>query len=90
MQLFLLTFGLLVLVVAAMAVGVIVQRKAMASSCGGLGSVGIDKACDCDDPCDKRKKRMAKEQAWKENKLSKRVFFYNGQKASLLARFFVF
>nr|WP_050547937.1 (Na+)-NQR maturation NqrM [Pseudoalteromonas sp. BSi20480] len=52
-----------------MAVGMIVQRKSMASSCGGLGSVGIDKACDCDDPCDKRKKRLAKEQSWKENQI---------------------
>ncbi len=52
-----------------MAVGMVVQKKSMASSCGGLGSVGIDKACDCDDPCDKRKKRMAKEQVWKENQI---------------------
>jgi hypothetical protein len=66
MSLFFLTFGLLILIVAAM---VIVQRKSMASSCGGLGSVGIDKACDCDDPCDKRKKRLAKEQVWKENQI---------------------
>ncbi|CCQ09417.1 Probable exported or periplasmic protein in ApbE locus [Pseudoalteromonas luteoviolacea B = ATCC 29581] len=69
MSLILLTFGLLVLIVLAMAVGVIVQKKAMASSCGGLGSVGIDKVCDCDDPCDKRKKRLAKEQVWKDNQI---------------------
>ena len=69
MSLFFLTFGLLILIVTAMAVGMIVQRKSMASSCGGLGSVGIDKACDCEDPCDKRKKRLAKEQAWIENQI---------------------
>ena len=69
MSLFFLTFGLLILIVAAMAIGMIVQRKSMASSCGGLGSVGIDKACDCDVPCDKRKKRLAKEQVWKENQI---------------------
>ena len=69
MSLFFLTFGLLILIVAAMAIGMIVQRKSMASSCGGLGSVGIYKACDCDDPCDKRKKRLAKEQVWKENQI---------------------
>ena len=69
MQLFLLTFGLLIVIFAAMAVGVLVQRKAMASSCGGLGAMGVEKACDCDDPCDARKKRMAKEQAWKENQI---------------------
>jgi hypothetical protein len=69
MSLILLTFGLLMLIVLAMAVGVLVQKKTMASSCGGLGSVGIDKVCDCDDPCDKRKKRLAKEQVWKDNQI---------------------
>ncbi len=69
MSVFFLSFGLLMIVIAAMAVGVIVQRKSMASSCGGLGAVGIDKACDCDDPCDKRKKRMKKEEIWKENQI---------------------
>ena len=69
MSLFLLTFGLLILIVVAMAVGVIVQKKSMAGSCGGLGAVGIDKACDSDDPCDKRKKRLEKEQVWKENQI---------------------
>lgn len=33
----------------------------MVSSCGGLGVVGIDKVCDCDDLCDKCKKCMVKE-----------------------------
>jgi hypothetical protein len=69
MSLILLTFGLLLIIVLAMAVGVLVQKKTMASSCGGLGSVGIDKVCDCDDPCDKRKKRLAKEQVWKDNQI---------------------
>ncbi|MGO1616637.1 MAG: (Na+)-NQR maturation NqrM, partial [Oceanisphaera sp.] len=44
-------------------IGYIVQRKTIAGSCGGLGSVGIDKACDCDDPCESRQKRMAKAEA---------------------------
>ncbi|WMN59183.1 (Na+)-NQR maturation NqrM [Pseudoalteromonas xiamenensis] len=69
MSLILLTFGLLILIVLAMAVGVLVQKKSMASSCGGLGSMGIDKVCDCDDPCDKRKKRLAREQVWKDNQI---------------------
>jgi hypothetical protein len=30
----------------------------------------MDKACDCDDPCDKRKARMKKEQQWKENQIN--------------------
>ena len=69
MSLFLLTFGLLILIVAAMAVGMIVQKKSMASSCGGLGAVGIDQACDCDDPCDQRKNRMAKEPVCKAKQI---------------------
>ena len=56
-------------VIAAMAVGMIVQKKSMASSCGGLGAVGVEKACDCDNPCDKRKKRLAKEEIWKQNQI---------------------
>ncbi len=69
MSVFLLTFALLILVIVAMAVGVIVQKKTMSSSCGGMGAMGIDKVCDCDDPCDKRKKRMKKEEMWKENQI---------------------
>ncbi|SFC35972.1 (Na+)-NQR maturation NqrM [Pseudoalteromonas denitrificans] len=69
MSLFILTFVLLVIVAAAMAVGMMVKNKAMASSCGGLGAMGIEKACDCDDPCDRRKERMAKEQVWKDNQI---------------------
>ncbi|PAJ73196.1 Na(+)-translocating NADH-quinone reductase subunit E [Pseudoalteromonas sp. NBT06-2] len=69
MSLFILTFFLLVIVAAAMAVGMMVKNKTMASSCGGLGAMGIEKACDCDDPCDRRKERMAKEQVWKDNQI---------------------
>ncbi|EMK2704204.1 (Na+)-NQR maturation NqrM, partial [Providencia rettgeri] len=32
-------------------------------SCGGLSSIGVDKVCDCPEPCDARKKRMAREEA---------------------------
>ena len=69
MSLYVLSFVLFIIVIAAMAVGMIFQKKSMASSCGGLGAVGVEKACDCDDQCDKRKKRMAKEQIWKENQI---------------------
>lgn len=60
---FLITFGVFALVIAAMAIGYIIQRKTISGSCGGLGSVGVEKACDCPDPCDNRKKKMAKEEA---------------------------
>jgi hypothetical protein len=46
-----------------------VQRKSISGSCGGISTLGMEKACDCDDPCDRRKARMKKEQAWKENQI---------------------
>ena len=57
MTIFLLTFGFFIVVVSAMAIGYIIQQKTLAGSCGGLGSVGIEKACNCDNPCEKRKER---------------------------------
>ncbi len=65
MKIFLITFGVFLMVIAAMAVGYIFQRKTVSGSCGGLGAVGIDKVCDCPEPCDARKKREAKAAARK-------------------------
>ncbi|WP_417762979.1 (Na+)-NQR maturation NqrM [Shewanella sp.] len=62
--LFLLVFFLL------MSVGYLIKRKAVQGSCGGLGALGIEKACDCDEPCDRRKARDAKERA-RQEKLAK-------------------
>jgi hypothetical protein len=63
-------------VVAAMSIGYIVQQKSISGSCGGLGALGIDKACDCPEPCDRKKMRMEKEQArqaklneWKKDQI---------------------
>ncbi|WP_068547180.1 (Na+)-NQR maturation NqrM [Thalassotalea crassostreae] len=60
MTIFYLTFGFFVVMFLAMAVGYIIQQKTLAGSCGGLGSLGIDKACNCDNPCEKRKERERK------------------------------
>jgi hypothetical protein len=62
MIIFLYTFAAFLIVVVAMAIGYIVQKKTIAGSCGGLGAIGVDKACDCDNPCDKRQQRMKQEQ----------------------------
>jgi hypothetical protein len=43
-----------------MAVGYIFQNRTLSGSCGGLASVGIEKACDCDNPCEKRQEREKK------------------------------
>lgn len=66
MTIFLITLAFFLLVVAGMAVGYIFQQKSLAGSCGGLGTLGIDKACNCDNPCEKRQERERKA-ALKEN-----------------------
>lgn len=70
MTTFLTTFIVFLLVIAAMAVGYIFQKKTVSGSCGGLGSVGVDKVCNCPEPCDARKKREAKEKI-RQEKLAK-------------------
>ncbi len=76
MSTFILTFVCFLIVMSIMAIGYIVQRKKIAGSCGGLGSLGIEKACDCPEPCDRKKSRMEKEriraeklQEWKDNQI---------------------
>ena len=69
MAIFLITLGFFLAVVSAMAVGYIFQKKTLAGSCGGLASMGIDKACDCDDPCEKRLERDRQAQL-KEEQIS--------------------
>ncbi|MBF7075019.1 (Na+)-NQR maturation NqrM [Glaciecola sp. MH2013] len=76
MSTFILAFGFFLLMVAAMAIGYILQKKTIAGSCGGLGALGISKACDCPEPCDRKKARMEREEArqkkikeWQDNKI---------------------
>ncbi|HBF47510.1 MAG TPA: hypothetical protein DDW91_14065 [Shewanella frigidimarina] len=66
MSTFIAAFVVLLLFFLLMSIGYIVKKKAVEGSCGGLGVLGIEKACDCDDPCEKRKRRMEKEQARNE------------------------
>lgn len=76
MYTFILAFVFFLVMVAAMAVGYLVQRKSISGSCGGLGALGIAKACDCPEPCDRKKARMEREalrdkklKEWKENQI---------------------
>ncbi len=66
MSTFILAFAFFLVMVSAMAIGYIIQKKSISGSCGGLGALGIDKACDCPEPCDRKKARMEKEQARQE------------------------
>ncbi|MBB6056441.1 (Na+)-NQR maturation NqrM [Tolumonas osonensis] len=55
MMIFFATFSLFLVVFLIMAVGYIIQRKRIHGSCGGLDAIGIEKECDCPEPCEKRK-----------------------------------
>ncbi|MCH2058648.1 MAG: (Na+)-NQR maturation NqrM [Thalassotalea sp.] len=61
MTVFLITLGLFLIIALGMGVGYIFQEKSLAGSCGGLGSIGIDKECNCDNPCESRQERERKE-----------------------------
>lgn len=63
MAYFAVTFVVFALVISGMAIGYIVQKKSITGSCGGISGLGMEKACDCPDPCEKRKAKMAKEEA---------------------------
>ncbi|MBO1254531.1 (Na+)-NQR maturation NqrM [Alteromonas sp. 5E99-2] len=76
MSTFILAFALFLIVIVAMALGYILQSKSIAGSCGGLGAVGIEKACDCPEPCDRKKSRMERDELrqskldeWKKNQI---------------------
>ena len=52
MQLFMITFGIFMLVILGMALGYIFKKKAITGSCGGITALGMKKMCDCEEPCD--------------------------------------
>lgn len=59
-----------------MAIGYLVQNKSIAGSCGGLGAIGVEKACDCPNPCERRRSREEKRLArhekiaeWHDNQI---------------------
>lgn len=70
---FIAAFVVLLLFFLLMSIGYIVKRTAVAGSCGGLGTLGIDKACDCDDPCESRKTKILAEEARREKLADKRI-----------------
>ena len=60
MKLFLITFFTMLVVILMMSIGYIIQRKKIKGSCGGISDLGLEKVCDCEEPCDKRKELMRK------------------------------
>ncbi|MFA3759891.1 (Na+)-NQR maturation NqrM [Yersinia sp. 2544 StPb PI] len=60
---FIASFVFFLLAIGGMSLGYIVKRKTLQGSCGGITGLGMEKVCDCPEPCDSRKKRLAKEAA---------------------------
>lgn len=46
MEIYLITFVVMLIIVAAMAIGAIVANKPIKGSCGGMSALGIDTECD--------------------------------------------
>lgn len=59
MAIFLITFIVMTIALAGMAVGVIAGRPAIKGSCGGLNNVGLSSNCSCSkldkEKCEKEK-----------------------------------
>jgi hypothetical protein len=66
---FLATFVIFALVILALSLGYLIKRKSIQGSCGGISSLGLEKVCDCPEPCDARKKRMAREAQRQNNRI---------------------
>lgn len=51
-KVFIATFILFLVAFLGMSLGYIIKRKSIQGSCGGLSSIGVEKVCDCPEPCD--------------------------------------
>ncbi|MBJ3816207.1 (Na+)-NQR maturation NqrM [Shimwellia pseudoproteus] len=69
MIVFLATFAIFLLVVLGMSLGYLVKRKTLQGSCGGISALGLEKVCNCPEPCDARKKRIAREAQRQQNRI---------------------
>ncbi|WP_280548548.1 MULTISPECIES: (Na+)-NQR maturation NqrM [unclassified Halomonas] len=63
MTLYLVVFAFMLLIMAAMAVGVIMGRKPIAGSCGGLNQLGLKEGCEVcggkDEVCEEENRKKS-------------------------------
>jgi len=63
MSTFIIVFAAMVLFIVAMAVGVLLGRKPISGSCGGMAAIGMESACDVcggdKNKCEKESKKAA-------------------------------
>lgn len=73
LTLFIISFIFFLLITIGMSLGYLVKRKSLQGSCGGITSLGMEKICDCPEPCDSRKKRLAqaaeREKKWAQYRI---------------------
>ncbi|EKO3483134.1 (Na+)-NQR maturation NqrM [Vibrio fluvialis] len=55
---YLFAFGLFLILVVLMSIGVLMRRKPIQGSCGRLSSVGVDKVCDCETTCEEHQSKL--------------------------------
>lgn len=64
MEIFVIVFGVFMLSVLGMSVGVLMGRQKLSGSCGGVGNIpGLKSECSCKNPCDKKKGQTNANQA---------------------------
>ena len=61
MQIFVMTFAVMLIFVLLMALGYLFKGRSLEGSCGGISDLGLDKVCACEEPCDKRKELMRRQ-----------------------------
>lgn len=65
MTIFLATFIVMGIAILAMAVGVLVGRRPIGSSCGGLERIGLECDAGCDKPCPERLALIRTQGLWR-------------------------
>ena len=83
MSTFLVVLGFMLLIMAAMAIGVILGRKPIAGSCGGLNRLGLKEGCDIcggkDEVCEEEnRKRKGQASTRRRSDASRRPDLGNG------------
>lgn len=79
MELFIIVFVIMLVLLVAMSVGVLMGRKPISGSCGGMSALGMEVACDickgdkqkCEKENEKAKKMSASELAYDASERSK-------------------
>jgi len=72
MTIMLVVFATMLFIIAAMAVGVLMGRKPISGSCGGMAAIGMESACDV---CGGDKKKCEKESKKAAAKADEALFY---------------